>query len=213
MFDFFLDLIYPRTCGICGQIHKEYLCKKCEKRLEKLSHNKIYKSKLEPISYHAYAFPYEGEIREKLITYKFHEQAYIYQTFIKIILKSENLCGFMKKYDIIIPISIHRKRKKQRGYDQTVLIAKEIAKELKINIRLDILIKQNNIQPQSSLDKWQRRQNIKNAYKLQNEQVITNQRILLIDDIYTTGATIQECARTLKKAKPKEIAAFTLAKD
>ncbi len=213
MLDFFLDLLYPRTCGICGKIHEEYLCKKCEKNLEKLSHHKIYKSKLKPISYHAYVFPYDGEIREKLITYKFHEQAYLYQTFAKIILKSENLCRFIKKYDIIIPISIHKKRKKQRGYDQTVLIAKEIAKKLEINIKLDVLVKRNNIQPQSSLNKCQRRQNIKNAYQLQNEQEITNQRILLMDDIYTTGATMQECAKTLQKANPREIAAFTFAKD
>lgn len=213
MFDFLLDLLYPRKCGICGKIHKEYLCKKCEKRWEALAHYKIYKSTLKPLTYHAYVFPYEGEIREKVIDYKFYEQAYLYQTFVKIILKNENLCRFIKKYDIIIPISIHRKRKKERGYDQTVLIAKKIAQELKVNIKLGVLIKQNHIQPQSTLDKRQRKQNIKNAYQLKNAQEITNQKVLLIDDIYTTGATAQECAKTMQKAKPKEIAVFTLAKD
>lgn len=213
MIDLILDLLYPRTCGFCGRIEKEYICNKCEKKLQKENLCKIYKSKSKLINYHGYVFKYQGIIRDKIIDYKFNEQAYLYKTFSKIILKNEIICSFIKKYDIIIPVPIHKKRKKYRGYDQTQLIAKEIAKNLQVCIKFNILKKKNNIKPQSSLTKNERRLNIKDAYELQNEKEIYNKKVLLIDDIYTTGATIEECARIIKKAKPKEISAFTIAKD
>ena len=213
MIDLILDLLYPRTCGFCGKINKEYICKKCEKRLESETLCKIYKSKSKLINYHGYIFKYQGTIRNKMIDYKFNEYAYLYKTFSKIILKNENICRFIKKYDIIIPVPIHKNRKKYRGYDQTRLIAKEIAEDLSVEIKFNVLIKKNNIKPQSTLTKLERKQNIKDAYELKNAEGIFNKRILLIDDIYTTGATIEECANTIKKANPKEISAFTIAKD
>lgn len=213
MIDLILDLLYPRTCGFCGRINKEYICKKCEKRLESEAICKIHKSKSKLIGYHGYIFKYQGIIRDKMIDYKFNEQAYLYKTFSKIILKNENMCRFIKKCDIIIPVPIHKNRKKCRGYDQTKLISKELARNLNIKVEFNVLVKKNNIKPQSTLTKKEREQNIKEAYEIKNAEKIWGKKILLIDDIYTTGATIEECARTINKANPKAISAFTIAKD
>ena len=120
----------------------------------------------------------------------------------------------MKNYDIIIPVPISKKRKRLRGYNQSELIAKMIAKQAKtIECRCDILYKQKDTLPQSSLDKEKRQQNIKNAYYIKNEKTVQNKKILLLDDIYTTGSTANECSKMLKQAGAKEIGVLTLAKD
>ena len=152
-------------------------------------------------------------IREKIIQYKFQDKSYIYNTFAKIILKNEKVCGLLKKYDIIIPVPIHRKRKLQRGYNQTQLIAKEIAKNIDIKLCDDVLVKSKNTIAQSKLNKNKRKQNIKNAFKVLNLEKIQGKNILLFDDIFTTGSTVNECSKILKKAGAKTVGVLTIAKD
>lgn len=208
-----LDLIYPNVCGICKKISKENICIKCRQKLKKIERSKISKCNGAYFDKMAYVFNYEGIIRERLIEYKFNEGGYLYKTFSEILIKNEKISRFIKKYDIIIPVPVHRERKKQRGYNQTELIAKKIATQLEIKLELDILIKVKNIKPQSTLDKENRKMNIQNVYKLQNAEKIKGKKVLLLDDIYTTGSTINECSRMLNLAKPMKIGALTIAKD
>ena len=131
MLNFILNLIYPNLCGFCDTINKNYLCKKCELKLEKYRNTNIVdctKMRDKNFDEQINLFHYEGIVREKLIQYKFNERAYLYKTFSKIILNDKKICGFFEKYDIIIPVPIHKKRNLQRGYNQTELIAREIAK-------------------------------------------------------------------------------------
>ena len=102
---------------------------------------------------------------------------------------------------------------KKRGYNQSELIVKELAKKLKIKPGIKILVKTINNKPQSTLSGKLRKENTKNVYKLINQEKINNKKILLFDDIYTTGATANECILELKKAEPKKIGIITLAKD
>ena len=111
---------------------------------------------------------------------------------------------------------MYKKKKNQRGYNQSELIAKEIAKKIEnIEYRNDILLKIKNTARQSSLNKEQRKENIKNAYliKSSNKEYILNKNILIFDDIYTTGSTANECAKMLKEAGAKNIGILTIAKD
>ena len=119
----------------------------------------------------------------------------------------------MISYDIIIPVPIHKKRKHRRGYNQTELVAKEISHQLKIKMGKDVLIKNINTKAQSELSKKERNDNIKGAFKVQNLQKIIGKKILLIDDIYTTGSTANECRKILKLAGAKNIGILTIAKD
>ncbi len=82
-----------------------------------------------------------------------------------------------------------------------------------IHIETQVLKKAKNNQPQSSLNKEQRRENVKNVYKVQNEVKIQNKEILLLDDIYTTGSTANECARMLKQAGCQTVGILTIASD
>lgn len=121
----------------------------------------------------------------------------------------------MKKYDIILVVPISKKREKERGYNQSELIAKEISKIISAKIVKNVLYKIKNTQPQSTLNKRQREQNAKGAYIAKNISQIENKKILIIDDIYTTGNTVNQCARMLteKGINKGDIGILTIAKD
>ena len=100
------NLIYPQTCGICGKLDSNSLCKKCEKTLKKQSENKIITNgeELEGKYFNEliYIFKYEGLIRKTIIDYKFNEKSFLYKTFVNFLLKNEKIFEKIQKYDKII---------------------------------------------------------------------------------------------------------------
>ena len=212
-----LNLVYPKQCIICGKLDDGILCEKCynnEFRSKIIKEAKLEKHTNKNFNEHLYIFKYEGKIRNLIIDYKFKDKPYLYELFVKFIIKNEKICRKIKKYDIIIPVPIHRKRKKERGYDQSELIARKITEKFKkLEFINNVLIKNKHTVRQSSLTREQREQNVKKVYKLQNVEKIYNKKIILFDDIYTTGATCNECARLLMENGAKEVLVFTIAKD
>ena len=200
-------------CGVCGKINKDFLCKKCEIILRKHEVFSIEQYNNRNFDSHLYMFKYEGIIRKILLNYKFKDSSYLYKTFANFLLKNYNLFENLKKYDTIIPVPISKKRKNERGFNQSHLIAKEIAKSINIECENKCLFKVLNIIEQSKLNKEERKNNIQGVYKLKNKNRIYGKNILLFDDIYTTGSTVNECCRILKESKPKIIDVFTIAKD
>ena len=215
IFNYILELIYPNVCGVCKKICKENLCKKCEIKIKEYEINMVkkYNNKQRYFDESMHIFKYEDVIRKMLVEYKFQDKAYLYKTFSKIILKNEKICGNLKKYDIIIPVPIHKKRKLVRGYNQTELIAKQIAKDTNLKLENRALFKQRNIVSQSELNKSNRKENVKNAFIIKNKEKVKNKKILIFDDIYTTGSTAQECSKVLKNAGASKIGILTIAKD
>ena len=220
MFETILNLIYPETCGICNKICKESLCKKCELVIKQYEIKKLIYCKKDNKKYFDYIFntlKYEDIIRKKIIEYKFGDKPYLYKFFSKIISKNIKTFGlFENNYDIIIPVPNYRKKKQLRGYNQTELIAKEIAKQI-INLEYEdkILLKIRNTIPQSSLSKKERKSNIKDVFIVNNKYIeeLKDKRVILFDDIYTTGSTVNECSKVLKSNGVKEILVLTIAKD
>ena len=125
-------MIYPPVCGICGKLDKNSLCNKCKIKLQKNSLCKIesYKETSSFFDEHICLFQYRGEMRDLILNYKFNEKTYTYRTFLEFIKNNENICAQIKKYDIIIPVPISKKRMRQRGYNQSAIIAKHLAKML-----------------------------------------------------------------------------------
>lgn len=207
-----INELYPNQCIICGKLYSDEICIKCYKTLEILAKTQKYNNK--SFKEHIYLFKYEGRIRKLIIDYKFNDKAYLSNFFTKIIIKNEKICRKIKSYDIIIPVPIHKKRKNERGYNQSELIAKKIVENInQLQLVTDSLIKQKNTVAQSTLTKQQRKQNVKQVYKIANKQKIQNKKIILLDDIYTTGATAEECSKILKQNGAKEILVLTIAKD
>ena len=204
-------MIYPPVCGICGKINENFLCIKCRKNInecEKINKESVQNMEFEDLFY---LFKYSGEIRKKIIEYKFLEKSYLYKTFIAF-FKTKEL-KYFREYDFIIPVPISRKRLKERGYNQSLLIAKEMSKMYKIRLSKRNLIKNKNNVAQSTLGKEERSRNVINAYEVKNSKDIYDKKILLIDDILTTGNTVNECAKILKKYGAKKVDVFVIAKD
>ncbi len=216
MFEKFLNLIFPNVCGFCNKIDKNSLCENCELKLAKYRINGIKDYTKDNKKYFNYlysALKYENEVREKIIKYKFNENSYLYKTFAKIIIKDKKVYGFLKLYDIIIPVPMHKLKKSVRGYNQSELVANEIAKQMELPFEKNVLIKTKNTKVQSTLTKTQRIENVKNAFFVTDTTKVKDKKVVLIDDIYTTGCTVNECSKVLKQAGAREICVVTIAKD
>lgn len=211
-----LNLIYPQTCGICGKLNQNSLCKKCEIILNKqCSFGDDDYSQNSDLFFdeHIYFFKYEGIIRKNILNYKFNDKPYLYKTFANYMLKNKKLFEIIKNYDTIIPVPISKKRYKERGYNQSFLIAREISKRFNIELENHCLYKSKNIIEQSKLNKEDRKENIIGVYTLVNKEKLKGKNILIVDDIFTTGSTVNECCKTLIKADTKKLGVLTIAKD
>lgn len=162
---------------------------------------------------HIYVFKYDAIIRNLILHYKFNEKPYLYKSFTEFLKNYQKECLLFDFYDIIVPVPISKKRLKRRGYNQSYLIAKEIAKILNCRLEKNSLLKEKDNIAQSTLNQKDREENVKCVYKVINKENIENKKILLIDDIFTTGSTVNECSKVLKSAGAKKVDIFTIAKD
>ena len=205
-----LDLIYPPRCAFCRRLlsgREKGVCRFCRPKLPyvpadgQVQHFRNVDKCLSPLYYH-------GSVKDSLHRYKFGgatAYADIYSEFIvKCIDENQISC------DSITWVPLSRRRLRRRGYDQAELLAKLIAKHLgQSPVRL--LKKQRDTPPQSktgSVEK--RRANIAGAYACLRPELVQGKQVLLVDDIVTTGATLSEAARVLKKAGAKEVICATL---
>jgi len=114
--------------------------------------------------------------------------------------------------DMILPVPLHKKRLRQRKFNQAGLLASNCFPELQRIIRTDVLFRSRQTQPQTGLSGKERRKNLSKAFSLKKTPEVKGKNILLIDDVFTTGSTVNECAKVLRKAGAKQIEVFTLAR-
>ena len=210
--DWLLDLIYPPRCAFCRRLldrREKGVCRFCRPKLPYVpADSQVQRFRnvdkcLSPLYYH-------GSVKDSLHRYKFGgatAYADIYSEFIvKCIDENQISC------DSITWVPLSRRRLRKRGYDQAELLAKLIAKHLgQRPVRL--LKKLRDTPPQSQTGSAEkRRANIAGAYACLRPERVQGKRILLVDDIVTTGATLSEAAKVLKKAGAKEVICATLAR-
>jgi ComF family protein len=114
--------------------------------------------------------------------------------------------------DAIVPVPLHWRRFQYRSFNQAIALARALAREFGLPIVKRVLRRRRHTTPQVELGPQERRENIKNAFGVTQPERIEGQHVLLVDDVYTTGATINECARVLKAAGATSVIAFTLAR-
>ncbi len=214
--DVILNTIYPPVCGFCSEINSNFLCNKCQNKFKQIKLSQIDEYQNAPVYFdeHFYLFKYENEIRDNILKYKFDEKSYMYKTYAELFNQDEVFKkGFINKYDYIISVPIHKKRFKQRGYNQSELIAKELGKMCGKQYLNKVLVKTKNIVAQSSLDKLDRVRNIKDAYDLgEDAMLVKDKNVAIFDDVFTTGSTVNECAKVLKQNGVSYVGVFTIAK-
>lgn len=213
MFEYIINMLFPPVCSICGKLDKNWLCENCKKRVERLEKNIVQDIKNKNYEKLLYIFKYESLIRKLILRYKFSGNAYLCNFFANVIINNEKNVDLLKQYDMVIPVPMHKKKMKKRGYNQTELVSENIEKMIGIPSRNDILQKVVNTTTQSKLGGKARHSNIQHAFFIKNDIEVEDKKIILLDDIYTTGATSEECSKVLKKSGANEILVLVLAKD
>lgn len=150
---------------------------------------------------------YEGVLQEAISQLKFHGVKRLSKPLGRLLLSFE-LSGI--DLDGIVPVPLSMKRLRERGFNQSLLIARIVSEEKGIPMLIDILLKKKETPPQTELSAKERLSNLKGAFEVKGN--IEGMRILLVDDVMTTGATVTECSKELIKAGAKEVIVLTLAR-
>lgn len=231
--DFILSIFYPKKCYGCNKIvaiNEHSLCEKCQISIDKkivkhkclvcgkpskITQDWCYNCK-EIIVHYDNLFPmyfYEDAIKKLIYSFKYNNKKDLKNFFKDCILKNTQAINFLnKKYDMIIPVPLHAKRLKTRGYNQAYLIAEQIS-EITNDPISTCLSRVKHTKPLFNLNSMERMLEIIDAFDLEDEFKIfvKKKNILLIDDISTTGTTLNECARILKYHGANKVGAFVIA--
>jgi ComF family protein len=119
--------------------------------------------------------------------------------------------GYEDQFDVVIPVPLHRRKQRQRGYNQAESFAKGLARELDMDCNSHVLIRQKDSDTQTRRSREERWQNVEGIFRVVQPEAVTEKRILLADDIITTGATLEACAMALLKAGCKDVSVVSIA--
>lgn len=209
-----LDLIFPPKCTFCEAILPNYdtgLCPTCQANLPWLLSSNHALQKGEFFTLCVAPLHYDSLVRESFQRYKFSSLR-IYAPFYASFMTQSVKDHLPLDFDLVTWVPLHPKRKRTRGFDQAQLLAKPISKELDFPL-LSTLKKQRNAQAQSTIgtDPSVRRANVLGCYSCTAPSQVVGKKILLVDDIHTTGSTLSECSRVLLTAGASEVHCVTLA--
>lgn len=205
-----MELIFPPKCILCGKVLEQGqvdLCSECRIHGPECQ---ISKRKLTFLDSWLALWHYEGSVRRSLLRYKFYGKRH-YALGYGRLLAMKVLREYEGKFDLVSWVPVSRWRRLRRGYDQVELLAKAVCTELGME-PVKCLRKIRHTPPQSGIKgQAQRRANVLGAYQAVAPEAFRDKRILLLDDIITTGATVEECARVLLTAGAKEVRCAAVA--
>lgn len=219
----FLDLIYPPRCAICDKVisEKDTICSACRKKIHAVKEpvcmkcgkplanpRKEYCRDCETKKHYFVQgkslWIYEAEIKKSIYRFKYQNKREYARAYAEEIAKQYGSWIRKKKVQAIIPIPLYKKKQKKRGYNQAQVLAKELGRIWNLPVYTDLLVRTRDTKPQKMLNDAERKNNLKKAFKT-SENIVQLECILLIDDIYTTGSTLDAAAAALLKAGAKEI--------
>ena len=228
-----VSLLYPSVCTICGRSvgAGEYLCDQCEAKTVRIvapfcqkcsepfegaitsaftcancAHRTIY--------FDAAVAAYRGRgiVRQMIHEFKYGRQIHLRHLvarWLHAALDDERLCG--RRFDVIIPVPLHPTRQRERGFNQASLLAELLSAQTSIPAK-PVLERIRYTTTQTALDRSERMENLHNAFRLRKNADVRGLRVLLVDDVLTTGSTLNECARLLKRAGALSVHAATAAR-
>lgn len=203
-----LDFFFPRRCPFCGAVAgKELLCKKCLRSLPFTGEHAVREGTFGRCAAPLY---YEDRVREAILQFKFKAKLGGLSCFGMLMAEcaAEHYSG---AFDAITWVPVSKKRLKKRGFDQTRYLTGSMCVDWHV-APIETLRKVADNPPQSTLEtEEQRRANVLGVYEAVNAEQFRGKRLLLVDDILTTGATLSECVRVLKEAGAGEVMCLTLA--
>lgn len=193
----------PSHCLCCGRFFggegESHFCADCLQ-------------KRPPFSLHRSCGRYDGALKDVILLYKYGRLKVLGKKlahFAHYTLRSED--DLWAEIEAVIPVPLHPKRKRERGFNQAQVVAKELARLRGLKCVEGVLVKVKNVLPQTSLEAGERRKNVRGAFGVKDGKHIEGKKVLLVDDVYTTGATVRECSLALREAGAEDVRALTLA--
>ncbi len=235
IFSKLLDVIFPSHCLYCDRIisKNSLFCNNCWPKLRFITEPnckicsypfEIEITNIQPLCAACLSkkpsfdksitiFRYNYVIKKIIRDLKYYNQTFIAKKVAKIL--ANKIKNQLDEYDALIALPLHQKRLRKRGYNQSHLICKELSKIFpQLIFHHDLIFRVKNTESQSLLRKKQRNKNLKRAFLVNKKyrEFVKGKRMLLLDDVITTGATLENCAKELKRRKAKEITVITIAK-
>ena len=218
-----LDLISPRSCGICGQrlsITENSVCTPCYLHLPRTTYQwtpldnpmaQLFWG-LAPVHRAAALFFFQphSEAANLIYLLKYNDRPDIGEDLGRMMAEEMRMAGFFDGMDAIIPVPLTRHRQRQRGYNQSEMVARGISTITGLPVMPKVLRRKAFQTSQTSLMRHQRLENVEDIFELHDGCGLEGKHILLVDDICTTGATLASCANTLKVLSGLEISVLTL---
>lgn len=212
-----LEALYPPTCPICDIVVEKpaaicpdcrkklhYIhsprCLKCGKPVEAEETELCFDCQRKPHEFYqgAALWTYTEETRQSIYRFKYENCRIYSEVYGEELVKHLGSLVELWKGEALIPVPIHARKQRQRGFNQAQLLAEAAGRALNLPVDAQLLKRSRYTRPQKELDDSQRRKNLEKAFIIE-KNVVQYKRIILVDDIYTTGATIDACARALKE--------------
>jgi len=223
LFDDFISLIYPKICLGCNNSllkHEQCICTICQFHIPKTNHFKEKKNDLQKLFWgkvqlnHAaalYEFVKDSPLQKMIHALKYEENQEVGIYLGKQIAYEIEDSTLLKGIDYIIPVPLHPKKEKLRGYNQSMSIAKGIQEILKTEIEITTLQRTVDTESQTKKNKYSRWENVGNVIEIRDLEKLKHKHILLIDDVVTTGSTLESCVTTLQQIEGIKVSIVTIA--
>lgn len=228
--DFLLDIIFPKQCLKCGR-DDFWICNKCFNNIKLLKIQTCPICRIEnhgetceqcSINSNLDGLLIATSLNNKLVQKAIHNFKYKYITDLKKPLSSlmfktfdryrKNITISNSDKLVIVPVPLHKKRFRERGFNQSNLLALSIAKKTKFTYNPNIIYRKKYTETQTKLSRKERTENVKSAFKLNKSLDFIDKNVIIIDDVATTLSTLEECAKILKKAGAKKIWGLVIAR-
>ena len=222
-----LNVLYPKTCCFCGKVCRTDICKKCEENITYIE-EPLCKKCGKPIRYEEKEyctdctenrFSYEqgrsvwlhtGKVRWSVYQFKYHNRRIYGEFYAKEMFRLYEKLIKSWNIDVIIPIPLHWRRRQKRGYNQAEIVARNLGKMIGLPVCSKAVVRVRNTRPQKELNHKERKKNMKDAFRL-TKHCETWKNVLLIDDIYTTGNTVDSLAVLLKQHGVHKVCFLTIS--
>ena len=204
-----INILFPRFCLSCGNVlhHNEYdICHRCLSGLQLTGfdyrgNNPVYEKLSAIVNIESatvlFLFDKSGTIQKLIHNLKYNNQPQIGVFFADSSINYLSNPGFFNGVDYIIPVPLHPKKQRKRGYNQMTEFGKSLEKIFKVPYSEKILFRHIHTETQTKKNALQRRENVKNAFRVANPGRYTGKHFVIIDDVITTGATVEACAETI----------------
>lgn len=218
----FFDFFLPRFCPACKQklsADEKYICDVCVSSITQAANSLIkieYERKFFKKGFVSgfttpFVFEKDKELQDIIHSIKYSNKFGVGKRLGEIIAEKcgENIQGW--NIDLIVPIPLHQLKKVNRGYNQSFYIAKGLGKNLNIKVNQNLLKRIKFTQTQTALTLAERQENVENAFEVRKKLSVKGKKILLVDDVITTGATVNECAKVLTNSGADKVYACSSA--